>query len=96
MNEENCAGDARHAHSYLSLVVSPFTIAMAYTHAAAPPCREEPAALRVPFGDRLTAVKEVLGDFPGKRQGDRVGLVVFGDAPYGQGKRLPSRSNKKR
>ena len=83
MNEENCAGDARHAHSYLSLVVSPFTIAMAYnTPAAAPPCREEPAALRVPLGDRLIAVKEVLGDFPGKRQGDRVGLVVFGDAPY--------------
>ena len=54
-----------------------------------PPRREEPSALRVLFGDRLSAVKEVLGDFPGKRQGDRVGLVVFGDAPYGQGKRLP-------
>lgn len=32
--------------------------------------------------DRLVAVKEVLGDFLDKRQGDRVGLVVFGDAPY--------------
>ncbi len=32
--------------------------------------------------DRLTAVKEVLGDFLEHRQGDRVGLVVFGDAPY--------------
>lgn len=32
--------------------------------------------------DRLTAVKEVLGDFLSKRQGDRVGLVVFGDAPF--------------
>ncbi|MEX1042299.1 MAG: VWA domain-containing protein [Pirellulaceae bacterium] len=32
--------------------------------------------------DRLTAVKEVLGDFLTHRQGDRVGLVVFGDAPY--------------
>lgn len=32
--------------------------------------------------DRLTAVKGVLGDFLEKRQGDRVGLVVFGDAPY--------------
>lgn len=32
--------------------------------------------------DRLTAVKEVLGDFLERRQGDRVGLVVFGDAPF--------------
>lgn len=32
--------------------------------------------------DRLRAVKEVLGDFLSKRQGDRVGLVVFGDAPF--------------
>jgi len=32
--------------------------------------------------DRLTAVKEVLADFLSRRQGDRVGLVVFGDAPY--------------
>ncbi|NOT12526.1 MAG: VWA domain-containing protein [Methylococcaceae bacterium] len=32
--------------------------------------------------DRLTAVKEVLGDFLVRRQGDRVGLVVFGDAPF--------------
>ncbi len=32
--------------------------------------------------NRLTAVKEVLGDFLEKRKGDRVGLVVFGDAAY--------------
>lgn len=32
--------------------------------------------------DRLTAVQEVLGDFLMRRKGDRVGLVVFGDAPY--------------
>lgn len=32
--------------------------------------------------DRLRAVKEVLGDFLSKRQGDRVGLVVFGEAPF--------------
>lgn len=32
--------------------------------------------------DRLTAVKEVLGDFLEKREGDRVGLVVFGDSPF--------------
>lgn len=32
--------------------------------------------------DRLSAVKEVLGDFLSKREGDRVGLVVFGDAPF--------------
>jgi len=32
--------------------------------------------------DRLVAVKEVLGDFLERRKGDRVGLVVFGDAPF--------------
>lgn len=32
--------------------------------------------------DRLTAVKEVLGDFLARREGDRVGLVVFGDSPF--------------
>tara|TARA_R110002096_G_scaffold28985_3_gene87503 strand:- start:58 stop:1095 length:1038 start_codon:yes stop_codon:yes gene_type:complete len=32
--------------------------------------------------DRLSAVKEVLGEFLEKRDGDRVGLVVFGDAPF--------------
>ncbi len=34
--------------------------------------------------DRLSAVKEVLTDFLRHRQGDRVGLVVFGDAAYVQ------------
>jgi len=32
--------------------------------------------------DRLTAVKEVLDEFLTQRQGDRVGLVVFGTAPF--------------
>lgn len=32
--------------------------------------------------DRLTAVKEVLDDFLARREGDRVGVVVFGDAPF--------------
>ncbi|MFE1598308.1 VWA domain-containing protein [Methylobacterium sp. ID0610] len=32
--------------------------------------------------DRLTAVKEVLDGFLARRQGDRVGVVVFGDAPF--------------
>ncbi len=32
--------------------------------------------------DRLTAVKEVVGDFLLEREGDRVGLIVFGNAPY--------------
>lgn len=32
--------------------------------------------------DRLQAVKEVLGEFLLRRQGDRVGLVVFGSAPF--------------
>jgi Ca-activated chloride channel family protein len=34
--------------------------------------------------DRLTAVKEVLEDFLTRREGDRVGLVVFGNAPFVQ------------
>ena len=34
--------------------------------------------------DRLTAVKEVLDDFLEKREGDRVGLVVFGNAAFVQ------------
>ncbi|MGE9270279.1 MAG: VWA domain-containing protein [Verrucomicrobiales bacterium] len=32
--------------------------------------------------DRLVAVKEVVGDFLEKREGDRVGLVVFGSAAF--------------
>lgn len=32
--------------------------------------------------DRLTAVQDVLGNFLSRREGDRVGLVVFGDAPF--------------
>ncbi|GEP02891.1 VWA domain-containing protein [Methylobacterium oxalidis] len=32
--------------------------------------------------DRLTAVKGVLDEFLARRKGDRVGLVVFGDAPF--------------
>ncbi|HOX01002.1 MAG TPA: VWA domain-containing protein [Candidatus Paceibacterota bacterium] len=32
--------------------------------------------------DRLGAVKEVLGDFLVRREGDRVGLAVFGDAAF--------------
>ena len=32
--------------------------------------------------DRLSAVKEVLGAFLVRCEGDRVGLVVFGDAPF--------------
>ncbi len=32
--------------------------------------------------DRLNAVKQVLGDFLVQREGDRVALVVFGNAPF--------------
>lgn len=32
--------------------------------------------------DRLTAVKQVLKDFLSRRAGDRVGLIVFGNAPF--------------
>ena len=34
--------------------------------------------------DRLTAVKEVLDEFLTRRQGDRVGLIVFGNAAFTQ------------
>jgi Ca-activated chloride channel family protein len=34
--------------------------------------------------DRLTAVKEVLNDFLTRREGDRVGLIVFGNAAFVQ------------
>jgi Ca-activated chloride channel homolog len=34
--------------------------------------------------DRLTVVKQVLDDFLTRRQGDRVGLIVFGNAPFVQ------------
>lgn len=34
--------------------------------------------------DRLTAVKQVLDDFLSKREGDRVGLIFFGSAPFVQ------------
>ncbi len=33
---------------------------------------------------RLDAVKEVVGDFLVRRKGDRVGLIVFGNAPFVQ------------
>ena len=32
--------------------------------------------------ERLTAVKSVLGDFLARREGDRVGLIVFGNSPF--------------
>jgi Ca-activated chloride channel family protein len=34
--------------------------------------------------DRLTAAKEVLDEFLTRRRGDRVGLIVFGSAPFVQ------------
>lgn len=34
--------------------------------------------------DRLTAVKQVLDDFLSRRQGDRIGLIVFGSAVFAQ------------
>jgi Ca-activated chloride channel family protein len=34
--------------------------------------------------DRLTAVKQVLDGFLSRRQGDRVGLIVFGNSPFVQ------------
>jgi Ca-activated chloride channel family protein len=39
----------------------------------------DPAGQQV---NRLTAVKQVLDEFLARREGDRVGVVVFGDAPY--------------
>ena len=39
----------------------------------------DPSGNRV---SRLVAVKQVLDDFLSRRQGDRVGIVVFGNAPF--------------
>jgi len=47
----------------------------------------ETADMKDPSGkpiDRLTAVKQVLGEFLTKREGDRVGLIFFGNAPFVQ------------
>jgi Ca-activated chloride channel homolog len=41
----------------------------------------DPAGERM---DRLSAVRRVVADFIAKRKGDRIGLVVFGDAAYPQ------------
>jgi Ca-activated chloride channel homolog len=41
----------------------------------------DPAGQRM---DRFSAVKRVVADFIAKRHGDRIGLVVFGDAAYPQ------------
>jgi Ca-activated chloride channel family protein len=35
--------------------------------------------------DRLTATKAVAGDFIGRREGDRIGLILFGERAYLQG-----------
>ncbi|MGH8432769.1 MAG: VWA domain-containing protein [Solimonas sp.] len=39
----------------------------------------DPSGARI---DRLAAVKQVLVEFLARRQGDRVGVVVFGNAPF--------------
>ena len=41
-----------------------------------------PGWLRRDGTHRLDAVKEVLGEFLSARQGDRVALLVFGNAPF--------------
>ncbi len=42
------------------------------------------ATPQAPQRNRLDVVKAVVGDFVKKRHGDRLGLVVFGDAPFVQ------------
>ncbi|MBB4331621.1 vWA domain-containing protein [Rhizobium leguminosarum] len=43
--------------------------------------KDFPGADGKPLG-RVEAVKQVVADFVGRRPGDRIGLVAFGDAPY--------------
>ncbi|NKL63921.1 vWA domain-containing protein [Rhizobium leguminosarum] len=43
--------------------------------------KDFPGADGRPFA-RVDAVKQVVADFVGRRPGDRIGLVAFGDAPY--------------
>jgi Ca-activated chloride channel family protein len=43
--------------------------------------------MKTPAGElvaRVTAVKTVVADFVKRRPGDRIGLIIFGDAPYPQ------------
>jgi Ca-activated chloride channel family protein len=43
--------------------------------------KDFPGADGIPL-TRVDAVKRVVADFVGRRPGDRIGLVAFGDAPY--------------
>ena len=43
--------------------------------------KDFPGADGIPLA-RVDAVKRVVADFVGRRPGDRIGLVAFGDAPY--------------
>ncbi|WP_367990111.1 VWA domain-containing protein [Vibrio sp. NTOU-M3] len=44
--------------------------------------KKEDMAVGGDYIDRLSAVKQVLGDFIAKREGDRLGLVLFADHAY--------------
>lgn len=44
--------------------------------------QEQDMRIRNRVVDRLTAVKVVAGEFIGRRDGDRVGLILFGDQAY--------------
>lgn len=44
--------------------------------------QEKDMQLQGRWVDRLTAVKKVAGDFIDKREGDRVGLILFGEQAY--------------
>lgn len=44
--------------------------------------REEDMIVRGRVVDRLTAVKAVAGDFIERREGDRIGLILFGEQAY--------------
>ncbi|NBC14921.1 MAG: VWA domain-containing protein, partial [Gammaproteobacteria bacterium] len=46
--------------------------------------REEDMVIGGRIVDRLTAVKAVAGDFMERREGDRVGLILFGQQAYVQ------------
>lgn len=43
---------------------------------------EQDMAYNGQYVDRLTMVKAVLSDFIEQRQGDRLGLILFGDTAF--------------
>jgi Ca-activated chloride channel family protein len=76
-------GEARATRSRLRLLLATLAWVLLVTAAARPQMLGEPVQLPVrQVASRLAAVKYVAGDFIERRQGDRLGLILFGDQAY--------------